>query len=153
MKYKKWSVGVIITNPEKTLFLLQQKDETYFIKEYRLRYCFFGGSIKKREKEIDALKREINEELDKRFVDSIIKTLKRKSDSYFTNIENNTYRFTLYESVISNDKIKELAKLSPKEGKRGVLLNRQELKNILIFTDLQETRDFYLKSLVKYPGS
>lgn len=147
MEYKKWSVGVIITNPDKTLFFLQQKDETYFIKEYRLRHCFFGGGVKKGEKELDALKREINEELDKSFVDLIIKSLKRKSDSYFTNIENNTYRFTLYESVISDDELKRLSKLSPKEGKTGVLLNKEELKNILLFTDLQETRDLYIKSL------
>lgn len=147
MDYKKWSVGVIITNPKKTLFYLQQKDETYFIKEYRLRYCFFGGSVEKGEKEIEALKREIKEELDVRHSESIIKNLKRLFDSYFTNIKNYTYRFTLYESVIEKSDLIALSKLFPNEGKKGTLLTREELKNIPIFTDLEEVRDMYLESL------
>jgi ADP-ribose pyrophosphatase YjhB (NUDIX family) len=147
MEYNKWSAGVIITNPSKTLFYLQQKDETYYVEEYRLKHCFFGGGVKKNELVLDAMKREIKEELDLKYAGLIIKNLKMLFDSYFTNIQGITYKFTIFESILDDDKLKDLSRYQPKEGKQGVLLNKEEFRNIPFFTDLEETRIKYLSSL------
>jgi translation elongation factor EF-G len=147
MKYKHWSIGAIITNPTRTLFYIQQKDEGYYVPEYRLKHCFFGGGKKKNETEIETLKRELSEELDTNFLSLLMKNPTRLFDSYFTNIEGDTYKFTIYESILSDKDLLELSKLQPKEGKCGVLLNREEFKNIPFFDDLLETREKYLKSI------
>ncbi len=148
MNYKNWSVGVVVTNPSKTFFYLQQKDETYFIEEYRLKYCFFGGSIEENENENDALKRELEEELSMNLAEKITRKITRLFDTYFINIQNVPYKHTLYESIISDDELIALSKIIPKEGKKGALLTREELKNIPIFTDLEEARNNYFKILM-----
>ena len=51
--------GVVITNKKRSLFYLQQKDNSHPIKEFRLTYCFFGGGINDNEKEFKGLKREL----------------------------------------------------------------------------------------------
>src|SRR3989344_6114907 len=58
-------VELIITNKNYDTFIIQQKDEDYWIKEYRLKYCLFGGGIEKNETPIKALRRELYEEFPK----------------------------------------------------------------------------------------
>ena len=77
MKYSYDGVAVVITNPSKNLFYLQQKDNSYAIKEYRLGYTFFGGGVEKNETEKEAFKREIYEEFNQSVAEHIIKKSKR----------------------------------------------------------------------------
>ncbi len=50
-------VGAIITTPDKSLFYLQQKDETYPIAKWRLALSVWGAAM-------EAVLRELKEELD-----------------------------------------------------------------------------------------
>lgn len=146
MEYKNWSVGVIITNPKRTLFYIQQKDESYFVPEYRLKHCFFGGNIDKGENEFNALKRELKEELNEEFADKITANTKRLFNTYFINILKQHFKHTLYESIISDSDLKKLSVIIPNEG-RSTLVDREGFEKLAFFTDLKEARRLYLKGI------
>jgi len=148
-KYYLYS-AVVITNPSRTFFYLQQKDEGYQIESFRLSYCFFGGRIEEGEEEKDSLRRELFEELESIAADLVFKNSKRLFYDCFTNILGRKCRFLLYESVISDKNLEEISTLPVKEGKRGFLCKREELLIIPFISDLKNTRRRYLKFIENY---
>jgi len=132
-----WSAVVSITNKKRTLFYLQQKDETYWIPRHRLRYCFFGGGIEKGEKELTALKRELSEEFDEENALTILQNSKKLFDVYFTNVEKKPWKISLYESVLEEESLNKLTHTQVKEGK-GVLIGLENLLKIPFFLDLKK---------------
>ncbi len=142
-----WGAVVSITNRERTLFYLQQKDEEYWIPENRLRYCFFGGGVKRGENELEALQRELLEEFDERSALVISKNSKKLFDAHFKNILNEPYKISLYESVLEDEFLRELPNLPVKEG-IGRLVKREGILQIPFFLDLKKpVLDRYLRCL------
>ena len=148
MKYSYDGVAVVITNPSKNLFYLQQKDNSYAIKEYRLGYTFFGGGIEKGETEEEAFKREIYEEFDREAAKCIIKNGKRKFSQIifpiFGQCKNKPVKIILFEALLSNKMLKKISKTKVMEGKRGVLVKKAKLQKIKFFDDLMGIFKKYL---------
>tara|TARA_Y100000034_G_C6615057_1_gene267963 strand:- start:88 stop:558 length:471 start_codon:yes stop_codon:yes gene_type:complete len=123
--------GVMITNPSQNLFYFQLKDETYHIEELRHAYTVFGGSIEKGEKDIDAMKRELFEELDI----NAAKLIEEKIKFVFKGIvvlKHRLYKgkllgFSLFESILSNENLIKISKLPVKEGERGSLIKKEDI--------------------------
>ncbi len=94
-------VNCIITNPERSLFLIQRKDGEYFFPEFRNCVSFFGGTVEKNETSLEAVKREIIEEIN-------LDTLINEIMSNITFVFNYTTVFNhvsyVYESIISDFK-------------------------------------------------
>jgi 8-oxo-dGTP pyrophosphatase MutT (NUDIX family) len=141
------AVGIIITNPDRTKFYIQQKDETYYIIRYRLHYTFFGGAIEDGESEEEALKRELNEELDESVIDLMYKKLKKLGSFSFTNILKKECLYTLFESIISDEDLDFISNKKVFEGKRGVLISRDKIRNIDFFSELKNILEKYLSEI------
>lgn len=145
-------VGVIITNKNRNLFYFQQKDETYWIKQYQLKYCFFGGGIENREHPKKALERELFEELDRNAAELVINNLKEEVFTKdFINIFNKKCRHTIFESILSEDELKTISKLNVKEGKRGVIIKLNDLNSSDFFIEIWNLFRNYLP--LPYPDS
>ena len=148
MKYLYKAVAAVITNQTKNLFYLQQKDETYSIKEYRLMCTFFGGGVEKYETEKTAFKREIYEELDREAAGYVLKNSKRKFSQIifpiFGQCKNKPVKIILFESLLSNKMLKKISKTKVMEGKRGVLVKKAKLQKIKFFDDLMGIFKKYL---------
>lgn len=138
IRNQNWSSVVSITNRKKTLFYLQQKDEDYWIPEYRLKYCFFGGQVEKNETELEALKRELFEEIDERFALTISKNSKKLFDVYFTNIHKEYCKLSMHESVLEEEFLEKLSHTKAKEGK-GLLVKIEDFQTTPFFWDLKKS--------------
>ena len=141
-------VAVVITNNQKNLFYIQQKDETYWIKRDKLKYCFFGGAVNSQEKEADALKRELLEELEKSAANLIIKNSNKIFNSFFKTTHSEfkkDVKFALFESILPEDELKKISQFPIKEGKCGKLIKKTELKIKDFMKDLKTPIKEYFK--------
>lgn len=141
-------VGVIITNNKSDNFYFQQKDESYWIKRYRLKNCFFGGEINK-ETPLKALERELHEELEKDVADLVYKNAKKLFSLDFINIFGQKWRHHIYESVLTENELNKIARLEVMEGKRGVLINKSKLNSDLFFIETWGMFKQYLNNYSK----
>ncbi len=119
---KSRSVGVVVTNNERDLFYIQQKDELHPIPEFRLFFTFFGGQLKKNEEEKIALKRELLEELEQNAAILIYDESKKMFDSGLMQWEKGVCEFSLYEAALPTEKLMHISKLPIREGKQGCLI-------------------------------
>ncbi|MBR9706022.1 NUDIX hydrolase [Candidatus Pacearchaeota archaeon] len=140
-------VGAIITNSDKSLFYVQEKDEEYRFKEFIGCSSFFGGGIEKDDKnEFEALKREINEELPT--VSNILfNGAIKKVDAFIIKHGEENFTFTLFEIIIPNEELLKFENISPTEG-RGKLLKLQELQKQKWVWNLQVAINKYLEKVV-----
>ena len=135
-------VGVIIT--DKNNFYLEQKTEDYPVPEFRLTYTLFGGEIEGSETPINALERELHEELDDSVASNILKS-SNISFSFENKWKNNKYHFIAYEAILLSDYLREISKFSIKEGKEGVLTARNKLYEIRLGPNAEKAMNKYLK--------
>ena len=112
-KYKKCSLAIIVIDKDK--FLLQLRDDKQNIKDPNL-WGLFGGSIKKNEKPIKALTREVEEEINikvykiKKFCKIFYKKDMMECYIYIINInkpriklnEGQDFGYFSFEKIISN---------------------------------------------------
>lgn len=120
-------VGVIITNKKRNKFYFQQKDETYWIKQYRLKYSFFGGGVEQKEGAHEALKRELYEELESVAAKIVLNNYKEVFISRLVNIFGKNCKHFIFEAILSDEELKKINELPIKEGKQGKIFSRQEL--------------------------
>ncbi len=132
-------VGAIITNPERSLFFVQQKDETYYPAEYVGHFSFFGGSAEEGETAYDALVRELREELP---AGSLIvpRTRPIREFSIDTKI---SYEFSLFAAVMHESMLHKLAETPVNEG-RGMLVSRERLLHSPFVYGLEEVARNYV---------
>lgn len=138
------AVGVAITDSERNLFYIQQKDGFYPIPELRHNYTFFGGQIKDNEDEIETLKRELLEELDEEVALLIFKNCKKMFNIGPIKWKKWTSSFCLYEAVLPVEKLIEISKLPVKEGAGGCLVSRGEIVKLPLVPTIKETVKQYL---------
>ena len=144
------SVGVSITNKERNLFYIQQKDELHPIPEFRLQYTFFGGGIDENESEMQALKRELLEELNEDAAILIFNQSKKLFENNIYDFKNQKHGYILYEATLPTNTLISISKLPINEGKRGCLVSRAELSNIQVMFPLRHVLNrytFYLNPL------
>ena len=150
MKYEHFGVAVVVTNPKRNLFYLQQKDKGCPIPEFRLTYCFFGGTINPAKEEFSGLKRELSEELENYPAELITENSRKLFDDYFLNIFKQKTKFSLYEAALSDKILKEISGFPIKEGKGGFLIKKQEILKIRFLPDLENTLKKYLSLIKKF---
>jgi 8-oxo-dGTP pyrophosphatase MutT (NUDIX family) len=125
------TVGVVITNRERNLFYFQQKDETYFIKPFRMKYSIFGGKIEDGEIEDYTLRRELIEELNKEVAELVYNKSNKVLDCFFEGLLAKNAKITLYESILSTNELIKISRLPIKEGKTLCLTRIKHCENIL----------------------
>jgi len=136
-------VGVIITNKKKDRFFIQQKDNDHPIKEFRLKYCFFGGALEDGEDEEAGLSRELSEEINEEHSMIILKKSQRLFESTFNNLIKQRVTFVFYESILSDKELMELENIKINEG-RGELVGLKEMYFLPFLIDLEHMLRKYL---------
>lgn len=129
---------VIITNKKKDLFYMQQKDERYFIPKYRLYYTFFGGKLKEDENEEECIKRELKEELKKEVSEIIIKKIKKIDQTPYFYTEFGKRKFFIFNSILDDKELEFISKQKIFEGKKGILIKKEELDQLPIINPVRE---------------
>jgi len=137
---------VIITNKDRSLFYMQQKDETYNPQEYRLHYTFFGGHMEQDESDKLALKRELSEELEKSVAELIFKRSKKIKDIPIKT-KSGPKNFHIFEAVVSKEELDEISSKKIREGKKGSIIKFSEVEEALIISPVKEVLIKYLSTV------
>jgi 8-oxo-dGTP pyrophosphatase MutT (NUDIX family) len=122
--------GVCITTPNHTLFYLQEKDDGHPIPAFRCKYTFFGGKAEHGENSYEAARRELKEELSPDAAAKIIPCLTLlftfKLQRIYLLPKKEYCSVHLYEAILSESDLTAIAQLPIYEGKRGVLISRND---------------------------
>jgi len=133
-------VVALITIPERTLFLLQQKDEAY--RPFPLGLSLFGGAVEPGEPPEAALVRELHEELGS----AAAPLLAASPNLVFPRRTLHAgFVLSLYEIVLDPPALASLAEAPVLEGKRSVLLDREALGRTSLIWGLGEIVTAYLE--------
>jgi 8-oxo-dGTP pyrophosphatase MutT (NUDIX family) len=133
-------VVALPTNPARTRFFIQQKDEAY--RPFPLGYSLFGGAIEAGEEPAAALARELREELGeaaKRLLDAgptCIFAARPLAAGFVV---------SLFEIVLGEPVLESLAEVPVLEGRRGVVLSRDRLRTTPLVWGLGELVAAYLE--------
>ncbi len=113
--------AVIITNPERSRFVVQRKDETY---GYPLALALFGGAVEVGETDLMAVVREIVEELGPGIV-----RLFSEAGVGLSRVDEFDlgYPFVLFEAAIEDGALDLIAERPVFEGKAAEILSRDLL--------------------------
>jgi len=134
-------VVAIVTDPRRTRFFIQQKDEDY--PSFPLGYSLFGGRIEPGEAPLDALIRELHEELD-----TVAATLLEGGGPEHvltTEVPPTGYLVSLFEVVVTEDMLESLAEAPVREGKRGAVFGRAQLLDMPLVWGLEAVVRAYLE--------
>ncbi len=111
--------AVVITNPERSRFVVQRKDETY---RYPLALALFGGLVEPGENDMQAIEREIVEEMGVDSALTVADGLGRSVDVFHIG-----FTFVLFEAVIDDGALDLLAERPVFEGKGAEIVPREDL--------------------------
>lgn len=130
-------VGLVVTNPARTHFFLQQKDEAY--EPHPLGYSFFGGAIEPDEDLSTALHRELREELG-----MLATTFIDAGPEHVLTMELPAgFSFSLFEVVLPSS-LGLLHGVEVLEGKRGAVIARTDLEHVSFIWGLEQVMQRYL---------
>jgi 8-oxo-dGTP pyrophosphatase MutT (NUDIX family) len=118
-------VGVIVRNPAATRFYVQQKDADY--RPHPRGYSLFGGAVEPGETLEAALARELNEELGAAAQLLLAAGPALVSEARLGPSE---FHFSLFEVVLDDTQLDALARAPVYEGERGVLVSREQLREL-----------------------
>jgi 8-oxo-dGTP pyrophosphatase MutT (NUDIX family) len=141
------AVGLIVCNHSRTRYYVQQKDASY--PSYPLGYSLFGGAREPGESTLEALARELAEELGDAAPallaagPILIQT---------TNVGPSEFRYSLYEVVIDDAALDQLARAPVFEGERGAVVSEAELRELPFIWDLGGVIVAYLNRQTPTPA-
>lgn len=118
---------MIITNPERSRFVAQEKDEDYAAHPNGI--SLFGGSLELGETPRKAMDRELVEETDEAVCPTITRAL-RELWTQEVACGDISYTLTVFDSVVSNYELSRIAAAPVKEGRRAQEIGRAQLPTI-----------------------
>lgn len=136
------SVGVIVRNPAATRFYVQQKGAAY--RPHPRGYSLFGGAIEPDESPLEALARELDEELGEA---AQLLLAARPVLVSETRVGPSEFSFSLFEVVLADALLDTLARAPVYEGERGAVVSRQQLRALPFIWGLQAVVLAYLDGL------
>lgn len=137
-------VAIVLTNQERTLFVLQEKDELY--KPHPNGISLFGGEVEKGESPIVAIKRELKEELVEEVATFIIQEgIKEVCELTIQPEMGERYKLTLFECVQDNQTLLLLPKIRVREGKCAIACARENLLDLDFVWGLDLALKHYLQ--------
>lgn len=116
-------VGVIVTSPARQRFVVQRKDASY--PRYPRGCSMFGGACEPGESDTAALVRELHEELGDASARVLVDAGPREIGVFA--VGEHRFAFVLFEAVVADDVLGELATRPVFEGERAELVTRAEL--------------------------
>lgn len=136
--------GVVLlpTNPKRTRFFVQQKDESY--EPSPLGYSLFGGAVEPGEDLDTALARELREELG---AAGELLLAEGPAQVFTARPLTTGVILSLFEVVLDEEVLESLAEVPVLEGRRGVVLSREELRTTPLIWSLDEVVVAYLAGL------
>jgi 8-oxo-dGTP pyrophosphatase MutT (NUDIX family) len=132
-------VGIIVRNHAATRFYIQQKDAEYRL--HPLAYSFFGGAVETGETPLDALARELAEELGAAAHPLLAGRPTLVSENY---VGPTRFHFSLFEVVVDDTVLDALAHTPVFEGERGAVVGREQLCSLPFIWDLEQVARAYL---------
>ncbi|MEK6963505.1 MAG: NUDIX hydrolase [Nanoarchaeota archaeon] len=137
-----WGVGIVITDPNRSLFLVERKCDRYPYKQYRGAYSFIGGGCEAGETVEGTLFRELGEEMTPKMADEVSKVARHLFDVSIT--KGDTYDYSLFESVLPVRMFDGIEAHKIEEGK-GVVVARDKLVEVPFIWGLEDVVDLYLR--------
>lgn len=134
-------VVAIVTNPGRTRFFIQQKDEAY--RPFPLGYSLFGGAVEAGEEPAQALARELREELG---VAAEALLAAGPTRIFSARPLATGFVVSLFEVVLPTRLLEPLANVTVLEGLRGVVLDREALQSTPLVWGLGELVAAYLSA-------
>ncbi|MDF1665208.1 MAG: NUDIX domain-containing protein [Planctomycetota bacterium] len=128
-------VVLVLTNPERTHFLLQRKDASY--PHFPRGYSFFGGALEDGETEEAGLQRELAEEFSEE-VRVLLRTPRRRRFSGWIETEQFRFKISLFESTLSHDQLQTIASMPVLEGESADLIAREKLNGLAYVWGLEQ---------------
>jgi ADP-ribose pyrophosphatase YjhB (NUDIX family) len=132
-------VGVLVADPARGLYLLQQKDERY--RPFPYGFSFFGGEIEPGETPEEAACREVGEELDPAFADAlrrcttaVVFTGELEGDG-----DHAAWHMTVLEWQVDSRLFDRLAAAPVREGRGSVVVDRPTLRSLRLIWGLERT--------------
>jgi 8-oxo-dGTP pyrophosphatase MutT (NUDIX family) len=116
-------VGVIVTNPAGTRFLVQRKDASY--PRFPRGYSLFGGAREPGESDAAALARELDEELGAASAQVLVAAGPRELETF--TLGDPGFAFVLFEAVVEDQLLDVLAARPVFEGECAQAVTRAEL--------------------------
>ncbi len=118
-------VGVLFENEEQDQYFVQRKDKDYPIEKYRNGLSFFGGKVEEGEVLIDALRRELTEEI---VASKVLDRLNYQLIGHFLIEGDRPYFFDLFCCKLDNETFQSLSNSQILEGE-GTIKSKAELVN------------------------
>ena len=132
-------VGVIVRNRAATQFYVQQKDADY--RPHPRGYSLFGGAVEPGETALEALARELDEELG---AAARLLLAAQPAVVHETRVGPSGYWFSLFEVVLDDASLDTLAGSPVFEGERGALVTREQLRTLPFVWGLEAVLLAYL---------
>lgn len=142
------AVGALIANAARTRFVVQQKDRDY--RPHPRGFSCFGGAIEPGEVPGDALARELAEELGEAMAAQLLAAALR--EVLRMRVEPAGFEFVLFELIVDDALIDDLAEHPVLEGERAVVVERGQLLALAWVWGLEQVVAAYLTELKRPPA-
>ncbi|MBC8071948.1 MAG: NUDIX hydrolase [Deltaproteobacteria bacterium] len=136
-------VGVIVTDPARSRFVVQRKDASY--PRYPRGHSLFGGACEPGESSEATLERELFEELGDASARVLLDAGPREIGAF--TVGESGFTFVLFEAVVAVEMLDVLAARPVHEGERAEIITREELPGLAWVWGLEAVLAAYIAGI------